>query len=150
MMLTPSGRFKTAKRLCLSMSDFHPESWNPMWSVSTILTGLYSFMLESAPTLGSMEATAAQRALFARASLAFNCKDDAFRTLFPDLVDLHEARRQDDPECDVLDPFSAAGEAPTPKQGDDGGDPQAEPSTLIFAACVGVTLALFALAVASQ
>ena len=41
LMFTPSGRFKANRRLCLSMSDFHPESWNPMWSVSTILTGLY-------------------------------------------------------------------------------------------------------------
>ena len=24
MMLTPNGRFKTGRRLCLSMSDFHP------------------------------------------------------------------------------------------------------------------------------
>lgn len=40
MMITPSGRFKPNTRLCLSMSDFHPESWNPMWSVSTILMGL--------------------------------------------------------------------------------------------------------------
>jgi ubiquitin-conjugating enzyme E2 J2 len=29
LMLTPSGRFETNKRLCMSMSDFHPESWNP-------------------------------------------------------------------------------------------------------------------------
>ena len=27
VMLTPSGRFKTNTRLCLSMSDFHPETW---------------------------------------------------------------------------------------------------------------------------
>jgi ubiquitin-protein ligase len=27
MMCTPSGRFKTNTRLCLSMSDFHPETW---------------------------------------------------------------------------------------------------------------------------
>lgn len=39
MMYTPSGRFEPAKRLCLSMSDFHPESWNPTWSVATILIG---------------------------------------------------------------------------------------------------------------
>lgn len=26
MMLTPNGRFNTNTRLCLSMSDFHPES----------------------------------------------------------------------------------------------------------------------------
>lgn len=27
------------------MTDFHPESWNPAWSVDTILTGLLSFFL---------------------------------------------------------------------------------------------------------
>lgn len=27
MMLTPNGRFKTGTRICLSMSDFHPETW---------------------------------------------------------------------------------------------------------------------------
>lgn len=44
-MLTPNGRFSTNTRLCLSMSDFHPETWNPLWSVGTILTGLLSFMV---------------------------------------------------------------------------------------------------------
>lgn len=29
-MLTPNGRFKPHTRLCLSMSDFHPETWNPL------------------------------------------------------------------------------------------------------------------------
>ncbi|XP_066325865.1 probable ubiquitin-conjugating enzyme E2 33 [Miscanthus floridulus] len=33
-MTTPSGRFAPHKRICMSMSDFHPESWNPMWSVA--------------------------------------------------------------------------------------------------------------------
>lgn len=32
MMITPSGRFKPSERLCLSMSDFHPETWNPAWT----------------------------------------------------------------------------------------------------------------------
>ncbi|CAG2120353.1 unnamed protein product [Medioppia subpectinata] len=31
-MLTPNGRFKCGVRLCLSISDFHPDSWNPAWS----------------------------------------------------------------------------------------------------------------------
>lgn len=44
-MITPNGRFKTNTRLCLSISDFHPDTWNPAWSVSTILTGLLSFMV---------------------------------------------------------------------------------------------------------
>jgi ubiquitin-conjugating enzyme E2 J2 len=37
IMLTPSGRFQPGRRLCLSMSDFHPESWNPMWVRSALL-----------------------------------------------------------------------------------------------------------------
>ncbi|MEQ2214092.1 Ubiquitin-conjugating enzyme E2 J2 [Xenoophorus captivus] len=41
--------------LCLSITDFHPDTWNPAWSVSTILTGLLSFMVEKGPTLGSIE-----------------------------------------------------------------------------------------------
>jgi hypothetical protein len=45
-MCTPSGRFATGQRLCLSMSDFHPETWNPGWSVATVATGLLSFMCE--------------------------------------------------------------------------------------------------------
>lgn len=94
IMLTPSGRFKTNRRLCLSMSDFHPETWNPMWSVSTILTGLYSFMIETAPTLGSIESTDSVKRRFARQSLSFNVKDKNFAKLFPDLVEIHNERMQ--------------------------------------------------------
>ena len=44
-MITPNGRFQINTRLCLSISDFHPDTWNPAWSVATILTGLLSFMV---------------------------------------------------------------------------------------------------------
>lgn len=86
IMLTPSGRFQPNRRLCLSMSDFHPETWNPMWSVSTILTGLYSFMIETAPTLGSIETSARQKRQYARQSLYYNVQDPTFRKLFPQYV----------------------------------------------------------------
>jgi len=89
IMLTPSGRFQPSRRLCLSMSDFHPETWNPMWSVSTILTGLYSFMIETAPTHGSIETSLRQRRLLARTSLDFNVRDPVFCKLFPEYVEIH-------------------------------------------------------------
>jgi len=112
LMLTPSGRFKTNRRLCLSMSDFHPESWNPMWSVSTILTGLYSFMLEQTPTLGSVDATPAQRKALAKQSLQYNCRDEQFRALFPDLVALRDKRQEEAPEAEEEEaPAPAAAEA---------------------------------------
>lgn len=94
MMLTPSGRFQPSRRLCLSMSDFHPETWNPMWSVSTILTGLYSFMIESAPTLGSVETTTSQKQRFARQSLEFNVRDPSFCKLFPEYVELYREQQE--------------------------------------------------------
>lgn len=84
-MLTPNGRFKTNTRLCLSISDFHPDTWNPAWSVATILTGLLSFMLETTPTLGSTESTTYEKKQFAKKSLAFNLKNENFRELFPEI-----------------------------------------------------------------
>lgn len=89
-MITPSGRFEPQKKLCLSMSDYHPESWNPMWSVSTILTGLLSFMMDSNPTSGSVMTTVEEKKRLAKASLAFNCKKPTFKKLFPEYVEKYE------------------------------------------------------------
>ncbi|XP_067632094.1 ubiquitin-conjugating enzyme E2 J2-like [Eurosta solidaginis] len=86
-MLTPNGRFKTNTRLCLSISDFHPDTWNPTWCVGTILTGLLSFMLETTPTLGSIESTQYEKQQYAKKSLAFNLKNKQFRELFPEICD---------------------------------------------------------------
>ncbi|MCL4134237.1 UNVERIFIED_CONTAM: hypothetical protein GTU68_044799, partial [Idotea baltica] len=86
-MNTPSGRFKTNTRLCLSISDFHPDTWNPAWSVSTILTGLLSFMLETSPTFGSIETSDFEKKDLARQSLSFNIKNKTFCELFEDIVE---------------------------------------------------------------
>ncbi|CBI35791.3 unnamed protein product, partial [Vitis vinifera] len=86
-MTTPNGRFMTQKKICLSMSDFHPESWNPMWSVSSILTGLLSFMMDNSPTTGSVTTTTKEKQRLAKASLSFNCKNATFRKMFPEYVE---------------------------------------------------------------
>ncbi|KXS99549.1 hypothetical protein AC578_4273 [Pseudocercospora eumusae] len=64
-MHTPSGRFRCSERLCLSISDFHPKSFNPAWEVSTILLGVLSFMTSEEMTTGSISASAAERKAFA-------------------------------------------------------------------------------------
>jgi len=71
-MLTPSGRFQTSTKICMSMTDFHPESWNPMWSVATIIQGLQSFMANDELTTGGLSASESDRKKFAKLSMAFN------------------------------------------------------------------------------
>lgn len=71
-MHTPSGRFQPSTRLCLSISDFHPKSFNPAWEVSTILTGLLSFMTSEEMTTGSVRASEHERKLFARRTKWWN------------------------------------------------------------------------------
>lgn len=86
-MITPNGRFKCNSRICLSISDYHPEYWNPAWSVSTILTGLISFMVERNPTLGSIETTGTEKMQLAWKSGEFNLKSKTFCELFPTVVE---------------------------------------------------------------
>jgi len=94
-MVTPSGRFKVNTRLCLSISDFHPDTWNPAWSVASILTGLVSFMTEKTPTLGSLETSDYTKRQLALQSLEFNLQNKIFLELFPDLCDDIREKLQD-------------------------------------------------------
>ncbi|ETI35490.1 hypothetical protein F441_18042 [Phytophthora nicotianae CJ01A1] len=105
IMCTPNGRFEINRRICLSMSDFHPETWNPLWAVGSILTGLYSFMLEDKITTGSIQTTEEDKRAFAAGSLQYNCKDKNFRTLFADLVELQREKEKatKEPEIIVID-----------------------------------------------
>jgi len=83
-MLTPSGRFQPDRKICFSMSDFHPGTWNPAWSVATILTGLLSFMLADEMTTGSVTTTDADKRAYAARSHAWNIEQRRFKEAFPD------------------------------------------------------------------
>lgn len=86
-MVTPNGRLETGCRLCLSMTDYHPESWNPAWSAETILVGLVSFFLsESEVGYGVINASFERRRVLAEESWAFNAADPEFPSLFPELL----------------------------------------------------------------
>ena len=67
-MSIPSYGFRLRANVRLCHPDYHPDTWNPAWSVATILTGLLSFMLEKSPTLGSVETTEAEKRRLAAAS----------------------------------------------------------------------------------
>ena len=85
--LRPVSSASGSARLCLSMSDFHPDQWNPAWSVESILKGLVSFMIEGTSTAGSITTTAADKHKFAKSSGDYNLKDADFCEMFPEMVD---------------------------------------------------------------
>ena len=56
-LITDNGRFHNWNEgICLSISDYHPESWNPVWKVTQIVIGLVSFWVqEKEYTYGAVE-----------------------------------------------------------------------------------------------
>lgn len=62
MLLSPNGRFETQTKICLSISNHHPEHWQPSWSVRTALVALIAFMPTSPNgALGSLDYTKEER-----------------------------------------------------------------------------------------
>jgi len=57
VMQTPNGRFRVGVPICLSNNSFHPENWSPLWSLSTIVTGLVSFFVSEEPTYRSISSS---------------------------------------------------------------------------------------------
>jgi len=83
------------------MSDFHPTHWDPAWTVSNILLGVQSFMLEDSPTYGSIETSDANKRQLALQSLKFNAEktDEWFSNLFPDIFALCTFKPEDKKEA---------------------------------------------------
>ena len=93
-----------------------------MWSVSTIITGLISFMVETAPTLGSIETTTHLKKKFARQSLHYNAQNKTFQKLFPDLVSLHEQIEKRKKELGLVGSGSSSNNNEITKDNSGGGD----------------------------
>lgn len=87
-MITPNGRFETNTKICLSISDYHPNSWNPTWNMSTILTALLSFMTENRMTTGALHSTDSYKRMMARKTLSWNLKNPQFVELFPEVAEV--------------------------------------------------------------
>lgn len=63
----PNGRFEINKKICLSISGHHPETWQPSWSIRTALMALIAFMpTPGNGTIGSLDYTTEERQALAR------------------------------------------------------------------------------------
>lgn len=72
--LTPNGRFETNKKICLSISGHHPESWQPSWSIRTALLAIIGFMpTHPGGAIGSLDYKPEERKLLAKKSKEWKC-----------------------------------------------------------------------------
>ncbi|EER07510.1 ubiquitin-conjugating enzyme E2 J1, putative [Perkinsus marinus ATCC 50983] len=75
MLLTPNGRFEVNKKICLSISSYHPELWQPAWGIRTIMEALRSFMpTPGEGAIGALDWPAETRRQLAEESRAWTCK----------------------------------------------------------------------------
>jgi len=74
IFLTPNGRFEIHKKICLSISGYHPETWRPSWSIRTALLALIGFMpTHGNGAIGSLDYTDEERKRLALRSRSFIC-----------------------------------------------------------------------------
>lgn len=169
MFLTPNGRWETRTKICLSMSSFHPEEWQPAWGIRTMLEALISFMPSPGDgALGALDASQEARVRLAKDSLHYShpqmpelpelgsCKYVKGKDVAEALTMLsmkakaedNEEAEQDEPvveeECaataaTVEEEVHAAAAAPLQQQ------PQDSVDELLKAASVGIFFALFCL-----
>ena len=74
IFLTPSGRFETNTKVCLSFSAYHPELWQPAWGIRLILEALIAFLPTPADgAIGSLDWTSKERKRLALSSQKWSC-----------------------------------------------------------------------------
>ncbi|KAM4771969.1 ubiquitin-conjugating enzyme E2 J1 [Rhinophrynus dorsalis] len=75
ILLTANGRFEVGKKICLSISGHHPETWQPSWSIRTALLAIIGFMpTKGEGAIGSLDYTPEERKALAKKSQDFVCE----------------------------------------------------------------------------
>lgn len=68
-MLTETGRFQTSTDICLSASNYHPETWQPAaWSVRSLVEAVRLHMITASNEIGGITTTLATRQRLAEKS----------------------------------------------------------------------------------
>ncbi|XP_018024119.1 ubiquitin-conjugating enzyme E2 J1 [Hyalella azteca] len=75
IFITQNGRFETNKKICLSISGYHPESWRPSWSIRTALLAIIGYMPSSGlGTIAGLQYSPAERRILAKKSWSQDCE----------------------------------------------------------------------------
>eukprot|EP00729_Bicosta_minor_P019205 gene19205-16842_t len=76
VMLTPNGRFEVGKKICLSFSAHHPESWQPAWGIRAMMLALIAFLpTKGEGAIAALDWTPEERKKCAESSKRWKCPD---------------------------------------------------------------------------
>ncbi|KAI1320000.1 hypothetical protein EDD11_002331 [Mortierella claussenii] len=74
MFLTPNGRFELHKKVCLSITGYHPEYWQPAWGIRTVLVAVMGFLpTQSKGAIGGLDVSVEARKALAIKSKTWTC-----------------------------------------------------------------------------
>ena len=75
VFITPNGRFKPGEKICLSFTNYHPESWSIAWSIEKMLLATISFMNTNEHSTGTLITSDSTKRYYAKLSLIYNLKN---------------------------------------------------------------------------
>jgi len=98
VFLTPSGRFETHTKVCLSFTAYHQELWQPAWGIRLILEALISFLPTPADgAIGALDWSKEERMRLAKKSRSFVCdKCGPIVNLIPDDIQNDDDNNEED------------------------------------------------------
>ena len=116
---TPNGRFETNRKICLTITGYHKESWNPSINIKTMLGMIYSiFIADDTEGLGHIVDVSGkmtqQRKQLRDNSIAFNKKNYSKIYADFDFTHLHNGERDLKVKEDVIETVEPAIEMNAP------------------------------------
>ncbi|XP_010778243.1 ubiquitin-conjugating enzyme E2 J1 [Notothenia coriiceps] len=133
ILLTPNGRFEVGKKICLSISGHHPETWQPSWSIRTALIAIIGFMpTKGEGAIGSLDYTPEERRALAKKSQDFCCEacgGGSMRSALLALTPNSDPSAEDDQAKELAQQINFKEESSLSRQTSESGGAESEPST---------------------
>ncbi|XP_058469813.1 ubiquitin-conjugating enzyme E2 J1 [Solea solea] len=133
ILLTPNGRFEVGKKICLSISGHHPETWQPSWSIRTALIAIIGFMpTKGEGAIGSLDYTPEERRTLAKKSQDFCCEacGCSMRTALQDLTPNSQPSAEDYKAKELAQQINFKAESTSSRQASESGGAESKPPTL--------------------
>ncbi|XP_042359668.1 ubiquitin-conjugating enzyme E2 J1 [Plectropomus leopardus] len=133
ILLTPNGRFEVGKKICLSISGHHPETWQPSWSIRTALIAIIGFMpTKGEGAIGSLDYTPEERRALAKKSQDFCCEacGCSMRSALLALTPNSNPSAEDHKAKELAQQINFKAESSLSRQPSESGGAESEPSTL--------------------